>query len=489
MKKVAFWSILFLAFFLRFFQLGSIPRGFYCDEAANGYDAYCLIKTGKSLFGKPFPLFFDHYHEDLVEPLYVYGLIPFIAMGGLTPGMVRAEAAVLGTLTMLFFFLWLRKRYGDEVAFMGSLFLAISPWHVAFSRVAFRAIWAPFLMVLFLYLWEKRAHPLILGGVFGLIGWSYSPIRLFLPFFFLWWFLKEKPLRWMPWRRWLPGGMLSFLLLIPIFWISFKAKDFRRFQELHVLTRPEPAAAWLHQYLAHLSPDFLFISGDPNGRHGYPLRGLINPFVGLLALVGFFLSKEVRSFGWLVLAGIFPSSLLATGVPNGLRALFVLPFPMVMAALAWKNLHKKRPGLSKVWVGLLALWGFGLWGEYQITQPFRYAGYNSEGVWIPNWWEEGFQEALNRGESLKTPDKPIIISLSIDQSYLLVLFFKAYPPEKFQKEQSIEEYHFVHPEVLERYLTQKIPGVYILSPWEGRAYPGVWVRHPDGKPAYKILIW
>ena len=39
--------ILALAFLLRVIFLGTIPNGFYCDEASNGYDAYSILHTGR----------------------------------------------------------------------------------------------------------------------------------------------------------------------------------------------------------------------------------------------------------------------------------------------------------------------------------------------------------------------------------------------------------------------------------------------------------
>ena len=46
-----------LAIMLRFWKLGTIPEGFHPDEAAYGYNAYSILKTGKDEYRAPFRLY------------------------------------------------------------------------------------------------------------------------------------------------------------------------------------------------------------------------------------------------------------------------------------------------------------------------------------------------------------------------------------------------------------------------------------------------
>lgn len=81
-KTLYLFLIIFLAFSLRFYKLGSVPAGFFSDEAAVGYNAYSLLKTGKDEFGKPWPFLFISFGEGKL-PLYIYqGLILFIFTTG-----------------------------------------------------------------------------------------------------------------------------------------------------------------------------------------------------------------------------------------------------------------------------------------------------------------------------------------------------------------------------------------------------------------------
>ena len=84
----AFWGLLAvivsIALVVRVYKLGDLPSGLFCDEAANGYDAYSILKTGKSLYGYDMPLFLLHHGFDYVESLYTYLSVPFVSFFGLT---------------------------------------------------------------------------------------------------------------------------------------------------------------------------------------------------------------------------------------------------------------------------------------------------------------------------------------------------------------------------------------------------------------------
>ena len=50
--------ILTLAGALRFAKLDEVPPGLHVDEAANAWNAYTLLKTGKDQHGVPWPIFY-----------------------------------------------------------------------------------------------------------------------------------------------------------------------------------------------------------------------------------------------------------------------------------------------------------------------------------------------------------------------------------------------------------------------------------------------
>ena len=88
-----------LALILRLWALGSMPPGLDTDEAAIGYNAYALLRTGRDEYGQPWPLLFESFGE-WKRPVYIYAAVPAVATLGLSPLAVRLPAALAGTLSV-----------------------------------------------------------------------------------------------------------------------------------------------------------------------------------------------------------------------------------------------------------------------------------------------------------------------------------------------------------------------------------------------------
>ena len=89
-----------LGLFLRLFRLDRYPAGFTPDEAAQGYSAYSILKTGKDEWGKPFPLNLRSF-GDFKPPLQTYLIIPSVFLLGLNELAVRLPNALIGSLAIL----------------------------------------------------------------------------------------------------------------------------------------------------------------------------------------------------------------------------------------------------------------------------------------------------------------------------------------------------------------------------------------------------
>src|SRR3989344_6108180 len=101
MKKILLYSLIIaLASFLRFWNLSNQPPGLTWDEAAIGYNAYSVLKTGKDEFGVRFPLIFKSF-GDYKPGLYVYLTVPPVAVFGLSEFAVRFPSALFGTVAVL----------------------------------------------------------------------------------------------------------------------------------------------------------------------------------------------------------------------------------------------------------------------------------------------------------------------------------------------------------------------------------------------------
>src|SRR3989338_4060059 len=101
MKRILLIAAIFLlALALRTVNLGDHPPGLTWDEAGLGYNAYSILKTGRDEFGVPFPLIFKSF-GDYKPGIYIYLIVPFIALFGLTELAVRLPSAILGSLAVV----------------------------------------------------------------------------------------------------------------------------------------------------------------------------------------------------------------------------------------------------------------------------------------------------------------------------------------------------------------------------------------------------
>ncbi len=83
-----------------FAALASVPRGFYQDEAAIGYDGWAIAHYGVDEHGAHLPLFFESF-GDYKNPVYIYAVAAVTHFLPLTVASARLPAAVFGTLTVM----------------------------------------------------------------------------------------------------------------------------------------------------------------------------------------------------------------------------------------------------------------------------------------------------------------------------------------------------------------------------------------------------
>jgi len=145
--------ILLIAAFLRFYQLPALPPGLNFDEAGNGVAAVDILSGSPKIWwriggGK--------------EPLWPYLIALSTIVLGYIPLVLRLPAALVGILTVAAVYPLMLKlfhnRQGRLVALLTMLGLALSEWHLHFSRLGFRAILLPLLSALaFFFLWRGVA--------------------------------------------------------------------------------------------------------------------------------------------------------------------------------------------------------------------------------------------------------------------------------------------------------------------------------------------
>ncbi len=203
-------SVLLIGAFFRFYLITEIPPGLYPDEAANGNNAVEALRTGS------FKVFYPENNGR--EGLFINLQAVAIRFLGAEPWVLRVVSAVFGTLTVLGIYLLAKELFqglgsrirnhesrstnahdsklmihnSTPIALLSSFFLAVSYWHINFSRIGFRAIMLPFLAVFGMY-WLSKAlrtgkisSALAAGIAAGLgfstyIGFRFMPFALAAP--------------------------------------------------------------------------------------------------------------------------------------------------------------------------------------------------------------------------------------------------------------------------------------------------------------------
>ena len=133
-SSVRFWevaaiaSIVSAAAVLRLERLGSIPYGISGDEATTGLEARRILAEG--WIGPYSPLAAGQ----PAGVLYLNALA--VRLFGETIVGIRLVAALAGTLTVVGLYVLARRHLGTAVALVSASTLAVSGWHIHFSRFA-----------------------------------------------------------------------------------------------------------------------------------------------------------------------------------------------------------------------------------------------------------------------------------------------------------------------------------------------------------------
>ncbi len=163
---------------LRLFRIGDLPPGLYRDEAFYGLDALSVLRG-------EFALYFAANNGR--EGMFMHLLAPAIALLGRTPEALRVVSALVGVATLLAIYAAGRALFSRRIGVLSAAILAVTFWHLAISRVAFRAILLPFWLcvasaLFFALLRNPRAGrpwlALMAGAAFGLTFYTYTSGQL-----------------------------------------------------------------------------------------------------------------------------------------------------------------------------------------------------------------------------------------------------------------------------------------------------------------------
>jgi 4-amino-4-deoxy-L-arabinose transferase-like glycosyltransferase len=476
-RTFAFIGIVLLATFLRLYKLGSVPASPDWDEASLGYNAYSILKTGRDEYGSFLPLSIRSF-GDYKPPLYAYLTVPSVALFGLNVPAVRLPSALMGILAVAGTYFLVRQllRGGkwepesEPVALVSALLLALSPWHLQFSRAAFEANTGITLNVWGTYFFLRglaRGKYLAFSAVcFGLALWAYHSERVFVPLLGIGLVLihrREIFARGI--RKWVFAAAAVVLLSVSVLGVSLVSGGLSRLQGTSWLSNQTDmlkkvvlradadgrmgdkigavfdnrrfvfAKTFADGYLSHFSLKWLFTEGD-NARHHAPDMGLMYLVEMPFFLYGIWRFATTRDASgklivwWILISPV--AAAVTTGLPHAIRTLVFLPVIQTLTAMglvdgfaAAGKLGKSRGWIRTALVGLVLL-AFGYNVAYYLAM--YYGAMNRE---YSEFWQYGYAQAVSYTETHGQTYSRIVVSTKLDQSYIFFLFYGKEDPAAY----------------------------------------------------------
>lgn len=466
LSKVLLILIFLTGIFFRFYQLGKSPSGFYVDEASLGYNAYSILKTGKDEFGKFLPIMFRSF-VTFQSPVYTYLIVPIIPIFGLSPFTTRFPSAFFGVLLLPALYLLVKslapKKYAHSLALISTLFLAISPWHILYSRTAYEANVALFFLIfgslMFQYSLKKPWLLVISSVAFGISFVAYRAETLVTPLLVIILTIKSFPLISDKLRKYFLPAIFSLifglLICLPTISImktpgfqartavlnifSFSSQKPWGYQDQktnsHILNMPQLLSLreFASLYSSYFSPRYMFSLGDQGPRKPYPDLATFFVWQFPLYLSGLYylLKQEKASFFKTFVLGL----LLISPVPaamtrdpySTLRSLtmvipliIIISFGLVKLLEKVRNFHPKFQDLILVFLIV-----------FSTTKMFISIFYLHD-YFRSQYWDYGWESLVKDEIKKLDPNIPILVDDTRGHPYILLLFFLKFDPATYQ---------------------------------------------------------
>lgn len=498
-NKIFLILIILIACILRFWQLGVVPPSPDWDEAALGYNAYSIKETGKDEYGVSYPIILRSF-DDYKPALYTYFIIPFITLFDLNIISVRLPSVIFGILTVVATYFMLRELFRDsrfklEIPEVATLLLAVSPWHIQFSRIAFESnVGLAFnvFTALFFLKGLKKPMLLIIAAIFaGLNLYIYQGEKVFTPLLILILIILFRNKLFQIPKKYLAtafviGAIISFPFVLYTLTNTealTRAKGVSIFSDQTQLLKQTTdrliedknnndflglvldnrrivfVKSVVVGYLSHFDFNWLFITGDI-ARHHAPSMGLLYIFELPFLLIGMYcllfrttFDKKTKLviFFWFLAAPI-PAS-ITSGVPHAVRTLNFLPTFQVFTAIGIISTLQRifpRSGISLREANIppsLKLRRVGKYFKFFIVVfifsffIFNFLYYVNQYFVQQNYfnskeWQYGYKQAAEEVKKIGVNFEKIIVSNKphLDQSYIFFLFYLKYPPQIYQEE-------------------------------------------------------
>lgn len=461
--------ILVLASFLRIPLLEQLPAGITIDEAGQGYSAYSILKTGKDEWGDFLPIN-PRGFGDYKPPVFMYLLVPSIAVFGLNELAVRLPSAVAGILTVLVIFFLVRDLFKDELAvsrknlgLLVSFFMAVAPWHIYYSRLGWESNIGLlfFCLGIWIFIVSLTRKNLLMFSVlsFGLSALSYHSFKVISPLMFIALWLIYKNNSKFGKKSLFSAGVVGSIFIATLAYgfifsgASRRVEDQSVFKEENLMQLrenqfddkfPQPLNRVFNNkylftiskvtdnYIAYYSFPFLFGPHRSSGSVlNFPTQGLLYIWQLPLILSGFFylirnfskFSKVI--FAWTLIAPI-PAAIAQDYMHAG-RAQVIFPALTIISAVGvffiFGMIKNKFKRSSVIFAGLIITVSLILRIDKYLFHTFN----NPHGGLV-----SGYKNIIDYTQQNKDKYDKIIFTKSNSEPQAFIAFYTKWDPEDFQ---------------------------------------------------------
>jgi len=471
-NKIFLIIIFLIAFFLRFYKIGEYPTLLW-DEAAIGYNAYSIIETGKDEYGQTLPIIFKSF-GDYKPGLYIYLVVPFVKILGLTATATRLPSVILGSLLPILIYFLIKEinRKAHKTAILAAIIAALNPFSIHFSRGAWETNILTFELVLasllfFKYINKKSSKYLFTSAIiFGLSLFTYQAGKMISLFLIVILFLtnleiiNKKNIKKIILNFILP----LFIFSIPIIYGLFFSSNANRLKVISLFSYPRSTEEvvtiinesnqldynifhnhtaffshnFLLRYFNHFSPKFLTFEGDwQSPRHSAPYIGVILYPSLIFLIIGIFFTlsrpkiDKINIFFllWLLTAPI-PAALTRDTIQAVRSMSFSIPLIYFISVGIYFIINKYK----NIFLYLLIL------GTYLISFIYYSDLYLNHMIKKnPDDFLYGYQQSMEYLIKNQNNYDQIIMSDFYGQAYIFYLFYSQYSPQLYQQQAKLIE--------------------------------------------------
>ena len=467
-KVITIIIIIAIGCLFRIVGISKYPNALNADEASSGYESYSIGTYGIDRNGHKLPVFLESWGSGQ-NALLSYMAIPFVKILGLNALSIRLPMAIIGCISLVVFYLLLRRLFNEKVAFLGLFFLIICPWHLMKSRWGLESNLFPDLILYFTYflvkgLQDKNKKLLYFSFVFpGLSSYAYGTSYMFLPLFIIPILIVLKVKKEIDIKDFIISLGIVTAISLPI--ILFVIINTFNLGELRFLcfTIPYLPSNRYKLITSFFSGNFigttltnlittikiLIVQYDDLGWNSLKSFGTIYlfstvfTFIGLLnPLIDKYINKkkngkaliETKSnYTWIFKIWFIAAFLVSLVSEPNINRLNIIMFPIIFYTVLGIYYFCQYKNIMASIIFVIYLFYFGLFSGAYLSQDWNY--YYT--------FEKGLSQVFDYANELKSKNENInfVITDSIKDPYIFTLFYTKYNTIDFHNSVKYTEGH------------------------------------------------